>query len=68
MSKKSGHNQRHDVSNQALSIARAIDRTCRTPGRYSITIDIPPHRSHPWRIQFSRSEPLQHIPQPPRKT
>lgn len=50
-----------DVSPQALSIARAIDRACRLPGRYTITLHLPGHRQDPWEVEIARAEPLQRI-------
>ena len=60
-----------DVSPEALRIARAIDRICRAPGRYTITLIIPPHPRAPWSAEITRVEPLQQLelekqpPQPP---
>jgi hypothetical protein len=50
-----------DVSAAALRLARAIDRTCRLPGRYTITILIPPHPHTPWSAEITRVEPLQQL-------
>lgn len=47
-----------DVSKQALSIARMIDRVCRQPGAYVLTIEIPAHRRKPWRVRLTRQETL----------
>jgi peptide subunit release factor 1 (eRF1) len=50
--------QSYGVSRQALSVARTLDRVCRTAGTYTITLTIPPHRRHPWQLQVSRVELL----------
>lgn len=51
--------RRHtDVSAQALSVARTLDRVCRVPGMYTLTIEIPAHRRKPWRVRLSRQELL----------
>lgn len=51
--------RRHtDVSAQALSVARTLDRVCRVPGIYTLTIEIPAHRRKPWRVRLSRQELL----------
>lgn len=47
-----------DISKQALSIARMIDRVCRHPGAYVLTIEIPAHRRKPWRVRLTRQEVL----------
>lgn len=50
-----------DVSPQALSIARAIDRACRVPGRYTITLLLPGRRQDAWEVEIARAEPLQRM-------
>jgi hypothetical protein len=50
-----------DVSAEAMRLARAIDRTCRLPGRYTITIIIPPHLGTPWSAEITRVESLQQL-------
>jgi len=50
-----------DVSGDALRIARAIDRLCYLPGRYTITLTVPASRRQPWTIEISRVEPLQRL-------
>lgn len=47
-----------DVSKQALSIARMIDRVCRRPGAYVLTIEIPAHRRKAWRVRLARQDVL----------
>ena len=47
-----------DVSRQALSIARALDRMILLPGRYTIIIDVPAHRRMPWEFELSRLDTL----------
>ncbi|HSM57446.1 MAG TPA: hypothetical protein VK879_14945 [Candidatus Sulfomarinibacteraceae bacterium] len=61
MSESSQHTHQRrpcDVSRQALSIARAVDRICRDPGRYTITIDVPSHRNNAWRVRVARVDLL----------
>jgi hypothetical protein len=50
-----------DISQEALRIARAIDRLSHRPGRYTITLTIPASRRRPWLIEISRIEPLQRL-------
>lgn len=47
-----------DISPQALSVARVLDRVCRLPGTYVLTIEIPAPRRKPWRVRLSRVELL----------
>ena len=47
-----------DISKQALSVARVLDRVCRLPGTYVLTIEIPAHRRKPWRVRLTRQEVL----------
>jgi hypothetical protein len=47
-----------DISKQAHSIARIIDRVCRHPGTYVLTIEIPAHRRKAWRVRLTRQEVL----------
>lgn len=60
-----GQPEPSDVSKQALSVARTLDRLCRAPGTYTITIEIPAHRRHPWRVQLARVELLRDTKTPP---
>ena len=46
------------ASARAVRIGRVIDRLCRTPGTYQITIDVPVQRRAPWQITFYRLEPM----------
>ena len=46
------------ASARAISIGRVIDRLCRTPGAYQITIVVPVHRRAPWQVTYARLEPL----------
>lgn len=50
-----------DISARALSIGRIIDRLCRAPGTYIITLVIPTHRRAPWLIEFHRLEKLRSV-------
>ena len=49
---------KEDISKQALSVARVLDRVCRLPGTYVLTIEIPAPRRKPWRVRLSRVELL----------
>ena len=51
----------YGASRRAIRIARAIDRACRTPGRFVIVLDIPAHRRSAWRIEIARIEALAHL-------
>jgi hypothetical protein len=48
-----------DISPRILSLARAIERACRVPGRYTISLEIPAHPRAGWSAQIARSEMLQ---------
>jgi hypothetical protein len=48
-----------DISPRILSLARAIERACRVPGRYTISLEIPAHPRADWSAQIARSEMLQ---------
>jgi hypothetical protein len=48
-----------DISPRILSLARAIERACRVPGRYTISLEIPAHPRAGWNAQIARSEMLQ---------
>lgn len=48
-----------DVSFRALAIGRAIDRLCRAPGTYAVTVVVPSHRRSPWQVKLYRVERLQ---------
>lgn len=50
-----------DVSFRALAIGRAIDRLCRTPGTYAVTVVVPSHRRSPWQVIFYRAEVVQSL-------
>ncbi len=49
------------VSREAMRIARALDRHCRKPGRYSITLTIPASTRQSWKVEISWMEPLQRL-------
>ncbi len=49
------------VSDKSLTIARIVDRLCRTPGQYQITITIPSHKRGEWTIIFNRLEKLREV-------
>lgn len=44
------------ASGRAVGIARVIDRLCRAPGTYQITVVVPVHRRGPWQITYGRVE------------
>ena len=44
------------ASGRAVGIARVIDRLCRVPGTYQITVVVPAHRRSPWQITYARVE------------
>ncbi|UCG24984.1 MAG: hypothetical protein JSW55_03040 [Chloroflexota bacterium] len=46
------------ASARAVSIGRVIDRLCRAPGTYQITIAVPVQRRAPWQITYYRLEPM----------
>lgn len=45
-----------DVSAQALSIARGLDRVARAPGCYTVVVAVPAHRGAPWAYELARVE------------
>ena len=47
-----------DISKQALSVARVLDRVCRMPGTYVLIVEIPTHRRKPWHVRLTRQEVL----------
>ena len=47
-----------DVSNQALGLARLVDRACRTGGRYIIVLDLPDPRHQPWAVEIHGADLL----------
>jgi len=44
------------ASGRAVSIARVLDRLCRAPGTYQITVVVPAHRRGPWQISYAKLE------------
>lgn len=46
------------ASARAVRIGRVIDRLCRAPGTYQITIAVPVQRRAPWQITYYRLEPM----------
>ena len=46
------------TSARAVSIGRVIDRLCRAPGTYQISICVPVQRRAPWQITYYRMEPM----------
>ena len=50
--------ERFGASARAVGIGRVIDRLCRMPGSYQITIVVPAHRRAPWQITYSKLETL----------
>lgn len=47
-----------NVSARALSIGRTIDRLCRLPGTYAITVTVPEHKRAPWLVQIHRLDTM----------
>lgn len=45
-----------DISHRAHTVARLIDRFCRVPGVYTITLVIPSHSRAPWEVRVDRVE------------
>ena len=41
-----------DVSDQALGLARIVDRACSRPGRYIVILDIPDPKRHAWEVEI----------------
>lgn len=54
-------NQPANVSARALSIGRTIDRLCRLPGTYAITVTVPVNRRAPWLVQYHRLETMRRL-------
>jgi hypothetical protein len=50
-----------NVSPRALSIGRTIDRLCRLPGTYAITVTVPSNRRAPWLVQFHRLDTMRRL-------
>jgi hypothetical protein len=50
-----------NVSPRALSIGRTIDRLCRLPGTYAITVTVPSNRHAPWLVQIHRLEAIRRL-------
>ena len=46
------------ASARAVRIGRVIDRLCRAPGTYQITIAVPIQRRAPWQITYYRLEAI----------
>jgi len=44
------------ASGRAVSIGRVIDRLCRAPGTYQITVVVPVHRRAPWQVTYAKVE------------
>ena len=53
-----------DVSRQALTIARIIDRLCQRPGEYQIRVTVPDNRRRPWIIDFYQVDRLRSLKLP----
>jgi hypothetical protein len=49
------------ISTRALTIARIIDRLCRQPGSYTITVTVAQERKAPWVVQFHYQELLRTV-------
>ena len=47
-----------DISRRALTIARLIDRLCKTPGEYTVRLRIPYHGRGDWEVEITRGERL----------
>jgi len=52
------------ASPRAMAIGRLVDRLCRTPGTYAITVIVPTHRRAPWQVTFFRLEALRSLDLP----
>ncbi len=52
------------ASLRAVTIGRLIDRLCRTPGTYAVTVVVPTHRRAPWQVTFFRLEALRNLDLP----
>ncbi len=50
-----------NVSPRALSIGRTIDRLCRLPGTYTVTVTVPSSRRAPWLVQIHRLEAIRRL-------
>ncbi|MDX1664469.1 MAG: hypothetical protein R3272_11800 [Candidatus Promineifilaceae bacterium] len=50
-----------DISPQARSIARLVDRLCRTPGRYLIIYDVPGRPDRERQVEIWRAEILRRM-------
>ena len=53
-----GQRPQRDVSANALSVARLLDRLCRAPGQYAVVVTVPAHRRAPWQVDFYRLDAL----------
>jgi len=49
------------VSHKALTVARLIDRHCRAPGIYTVTLLVPTHSRNPWKVEVSRLERIRSL-------
>lgn len=45
-----------DLPPSLISLVRQIARDCAAPGRYTITLEVPPHRGRPRTAVISRLE------------
>jgi hypothetical protein len=54
--KESAQSEDVGASRRAVSIGRVIDRLCRAPGTYQITVVVPVHRRAPWQVTYARVE------------
>ena len=48
-----------DVSTNALSVARMLDRNASGPGTYIVTVHVSDRRRQPWNVEVSKVERLQ---------
>ncbi len=49
------------ISKKSLTIARIVDRLCRSPGQYQIMITIPSQSRGEWSVTFSKMEKLREV-------
>lgn len=52
---------RGDISGNALRLARAVDRSCRSPGSYQVLINVPVSRSRDWHIAIAKIDRISEL-------
>jgi hypothetical protein len=50
--------EKGDVSAEAMSLARAVDRVCKRPGRYVVVIEVGEKGRGGWQVEVGRLELL----------